>query len=485
MQTTAVVAGPLFAGLQFGAHVREQRYRNYLSTITGFVDLSKTVIEMKSEHESNFIAARRTPASLAWTLALCALIGGAVRAPALDVTSMKAAATYSAARRGTALLIVQDGRRVFESYPGNHSAQETHKIYSGTKGFWVLAALAAEEEGILKLDERVAETIDEWRKDDRKARITIRELLNFTCGLEPMSRLHGDTVPDRNAVALRLPVVAAPGERFIYGPSPLQVFDELFRRKLALHRETPTHYLERKVLKPLGLGPQIYKSDRAGNPLLATGFRLTAEQWSRIGRLILSEGAPVVSRRALSQCLRGTKANPAFGMGFWNNRAAGPGAREFDIEDMLERDWWKQEWHSTCLSREAPTDMIASVGSGYQRLIVIPSMELIIVRLGQDAKFSDGDFLRILLGRRAAAEPRSVHLDSISAEAAKAVVRRNTEEVHELRSLRGTLRRQLRRLYSPAQLLSRSRRCTKPISYPSRCVPRLPRGVFLTREDPV
>ena len=42
MQTTVVVAGPLFAGLQFGAHVREQRYRNYLSTIAGFVDLSKT-----------------------------------------------------------------------------------------------------------------------------------------------------------------------------------------------------------------------------------------------------------------------------------------------------------------------------------------------------------------------------------------------------------------------------------------------------------
>jgi CubicO group peptidase (beta-lactamase class C family) len=201
----------------------------------------------------------------------------------------------------------------------------------------------------------------------------------------PLSRLHGDSVPDRNAVALRLPVVAAPGERFIYGPSPLQVFDELFRRKLTSHRETPTHYLERRVLRPLGLGPQIYKSDRAGNPLLASGFRLTAEQWSRMGRLILSGGAPVVSRRALSQCLRGTRANPAFGMGFWNNRAAGPGAREFDIEDMLERDWWKQDWHSTCLSREAPADMIASVGSGYQRLIVIPSMQLIIVRLGEDA----------------------------------------------------------------------------------------------------
>jgi CubicO group peptidase (beta-lactamase class C family) len=105
--------------------------------------------------------------------ALCAFIGGAGCAPALDAASMEAAAKYSAARRGAALLIVQDGNTIFESYPGKHSPQELHRIYSGTKGFWVLAALAAEEEGILKLDERVVETIDEWRSDDRKARITI------------------------------------------------------------------------------------------------------------------------------------------------------------------------------------------------------------------------------------------------------------------------------------------------------------------------
>ena len=109
-----------------------------------------------------------------------------------------------------------NGKAIFESYPGNHAAQEAHRIYSGTKGFWVLAALAAEADGILKLDERVAATIDELRSDDRKKQITIRQLLDFTSGLEPMSLLHGDTVPDRDAVALRLAVVATPGERFIY-----------------------------------------------------------------------------------------------------------------------------------------------------------------------------------------------------------------------------------------------------------------------------
>ena len=353
-----------------------------------------------SDRQSGWWQLHRTAPAFLWILIVFAFVGKNGCAFALDVASMKAAAEYSAARRGIALLVIQNGKTIFESYPGGHPAQEPHKIYSGTKGFWVLAALAAEEEGILKLDERVADTIEEWRSDDRKKHITVRQLLDFTSGLEPLYLLHGDTVSDRDALALRLPVVATPGERFIYGPASLQVFHELFRRKLASYRETPTHYLERKVLRPLGLGPQEYKRDRAGNPLLAAGFRLTAEQWSRIGRLILSGGAPVLSQRSLSQSLRGTNANPAFGMGFWNNRTAGPKAREIDIEDMLERDWWKQDWRETCLCRDAPADTIASVGSGYQRLFVIPSMDLIIVRLGKNARFSDGEFLRILLGTR-------------------------------------------------------------------------------------
>ena len=375
-----------------------------------------SVIFVHRDRMSGPAQLHRGSLTFVWIFMLLTFVGGNGCGFALDAASMKAAAEYSAARRGAALLIIQNGKTLFQSYPGNHAAQEAHRIYSGTKGFWVLAALAAEADGILKLDERVAETIEEWRSDDRKKHISIRQLLDFTSGLEPMWLLHGDTVPDRNAVALRLPVVATPGERFIYGPASLQVFHELFRRKLASFGETPTNYLERKVLKPIGLGPQEYKRDRAGNPLLATGFRLTAEQWSRMGRLILSGGAPVVSPRSLSQCLRGSTANPAFGMGFWNNHSAGPNAREFDIEDMLERDWWQQEWRDACLCRDAPADTIASVGSGYQRLIVIPSMDLIIVRLGKNARFSDGEFLRILLGTRSLAKKERHQVRTSGAE---------------------------------------------------------------------
>ncbi len=317
-----------------------------------------------------------------------------------SAAQMRAAAQYSAAHSGVAMLVMKAGRVVFEDYPNGHSPYDMHKIYSGTKGFWILAALKAAEEGRIDLDEHVAATIPEWRSDAGKSRVTIRQLLSFCSGLDAANQLHGDGFENRDAIALRTSLVAQPGSAFIYGPAPLQVFHEILKRKLAEHEETPTKYLERKVLQPMGLGPQRYLADKEGNPLLATGFMMTARRWARMGQLILDGGKPVVSTSSLMQAFHGSSANCAFGMGFWNNRmAADSSGRELDIEDMLEPKWYRQNWQHACICRDAPADMVASVGSGYQRLFVIPSQQLAVVRLGQFGRCSDGEFLRLLLGR--------------------------------------------------------------------------------------
>jgi hypothetical protein len=44
-----------------------------------------------------------------------------------------------------------------------------------------------------------------------------------------------------------------------------------------------------------------------------------------------------------------------------------------------------------------PSDLFAAIGAGKQRLYVIPSMHLVIVRFGDGARFSDGDFLSRLI----------------------------------------------------------------------------------------
>jgi hypothetical protein len=112
----------------------------------------------------------------------------------------------------------------------------------------------------------------------------------------------------------------------------------------------------------------------------------------------LANGAPVISRNSLEQCWRGTTANRAFSLGWWNNRAA-PDGREFDFEQMLIPKWQNQDWHDACLCRDAPNDLVACIGSEGQRLYVIPSLHLIVVRQADGESFSDAHFLRLLLGR--------------------------------------------------------------------------------------
>ena len=330
------------------------------------------------------------PSSLG-TVLLLFLAGSASGITPLDPAAVRMAADYSMRQRGVSFLAIQNGRTLLEQNP-----KTPHKIYSGTKAFWNLAALAAAEDGLLRLDERVADTITSWRSDPGKAQATIRQLLDFDSGLEPEFFLHETQSGNRDAAATGARMVAEPGRAFIYGPAALQVFHQVLKEKL--RGESPTHYLERRVLRRLGLGSQRYLDDRAGNPLLAAGWILTARQWAKLGHLVLANGAPVISRNSLEQCWGGTTANRAFSLGWWNNRAA-PDGREFDFEQMLIPKWQNQGWHDACLCRDAPGDLVACVGSEGQRLYVIPSLELIVVRQGNGGSFSDAHFLRLLLGR--------------------------------------------------------------------------------------
>lgn len=334
-----------------------------------------------------------------------ALLGSACvgpgRAGDLNPQALQAAGEYSAARRGHSLLVTQRGRTVYENYSNGSNAGTAHKIYSGTKSFWAVATLVAAQEGLLDLDEPASKTIGEWRTDGRKD-ITIRELLNFTSGLDPNFRLHSRSQTDRNAAALKTTVVAPRGKAFTYGPSHGQVLCEILRRKLATRGEKPFGYLRRTVIDPLAIGRFEIRDDSKGNPLVASGFQLTARQWSKFGHLLLGRGSyngrVIVPERQFDQLLRGSRANQAFGLCLWLNKGArSPAARDPDIEDMLEEPWQKQNWRGACIASDAPADLYAAVGSAYNRLYVIPSLDVVIVRQGQNAKFSDAEFLRLIL----------------------------------------------------------------------------------------
>src|SRR5216117_592850 len=122
----------------------------------------------------------------------------------IRATDCARAAKYSESKRGVSMLVMQNGRTIFEHYAKGGSARGRWPIFSGTKNFWGIAALAAVRDGLFKLDDPVSDTITEWKSDSRKSQITIRELLNQTDGIEGASRLQRASIRDRNAMAIRL-----------------------------------------------------------------------------------------------------------------------------------------------------------------------------------------------------------------------------------------------------------------------------------------
>jgi len=320
---------------------------------------------------------------------------GPLAADEITAAHFASAAQYSRSHGGLALRVEQGGHMIYESYAPGFSASTPHKIYSGTKSFVAVAALIAMQEGLLTLDEKASDTLTEWRRDRRRA-ITLNQLLSHTSGLDP----DGDLIypyRDQLAAAVGVHLIDPPGSRFHYGAVGYQAFGEILRRKLRAQDQSVEDWLRHELFDPLDIDIADWKHDDAGNPLIHSGLSLSAEEWAKCGEFI--NGArngkkkQLVDNKLLEALFTGHTANPAYGMGFWLNRPP-PVPRLQPITDLQLAIDGDQ------LYPGGPRDLVAAIGSEKQRLYMIPSLDLVVVRIGQETAFSDGDFLsRLLTGR--------------------------------------------------------------------------------------
>src|SRR3954454_4243396 len=85
--------------------------------------------------------------------------------PAVDTdaappeAAMKAAADYSESHRGLSMLVLFDGKVVFERYGRGGAADKVQMLASGSKSFVGVAAVAAVQDGLIKLDDPASASI--------------------------------------------------------------------------------------------------------------------------------------------------------------------------------------------------------------------------------------------------------------------------------------------------------------------------------------
>jgi len=298
---------------------------------------------------------------------------------------------YSEGKRGVSLLIRKAGVTLHESYAAGGGPRVGWELASGTKSFCGVLAAAMVQDGMLRLDEACADTLTEWRADEAKASIRIRDLLTLTGGVS----VGNIGRPPPYAEAVAAPLAARPRTRFLYGPAPFQVFGEIVRRKLVAAREPDDvlAFLRRRILTPFGVTPTGWRR-RDGQPTLPSGAQVTARDWAAFGEAVMGGGNGRVDGSTLAACFKGTTINPGYGLTWWLLRPGliGPGRRSGLGEE------------GAAMARVADVRMAA--GAGNQRLYLIPDRDLIVVRqasgvlralTGDDTGWSDADFLGMVL----------------------------------------------------------------------------------------
>lgn len=309
-----------------------------------------------------------------------------------DRAAFERAAKYSEEERGYGIVVMVDGRIVFEQYARNVSPARTNLLASGTKSFVGPLAIAAQADGLLMLDEPVSQTIPEWQGDPARAAITIRQLLTLTSGIDGQRNLE----PPSYAESITAQVTAAPGTRFQYGAAPFQIFGELLRRKLEPRGETVGGYLKRRILDPVGIATGFWRGMAQGQPQLPSGAYLSAREWAKFGEFIRRggewNGTQVLPRDQVEAMFTGTTANPAYGLTWWLNVDVAPELR--DEIRVLRNNFGAMD--------RVPglEGMVTAAGAFKQRLYIIPSRRMVVARLGNSVgpQFDDARFLGLLTG---------------------------------------------------------------------------------------
>jgi CubicO group peptidase (beta-lactamase class C family) len=253
-----------------------------------------------------------------------------------------------------ALVLARDGQVVDELYGDGYDLTKPHALYSGTKSFWGVAALAAQRDGLLRLDEKVAETFTEWADDDWKSRVTLRQLLQLSSGIG-FGGL-GLAVPTY-AKALSVELKNEPGKAFTYGGISLQVFGAVLARKLEPRKQTPHEYLKQRILDPIGMRIDKWRTLSNGTQPLPTGAFVSASEWLKYGQFVNEK------QGELAECFVGSSANSRYGLGFW---LAVP---------------------------KAPPDLAYASGAGGQAMYIVPSMHMVVVHFGNSSSFKHEAFL--------------------------------------------------------------------------------------------
>lgn len=280
----------------------------------------------------------------------------------------------SEARNVKAVVIVKGGKVVAERYAQHFSIDTPVMSFSVAKSFTNALLGILVRQGRLDMNQPIA--IKQWQSpNDPRAKLRPDDLLRMASGLDAKE---GDSGFDpanqmfynRNDMAgygASLPLKTAPATEWDYTSVNTLLLDRVIGDTIGGGPKDVRDFAERELFAPLGMKSVTMEFDGAGTFMGASHLYATPRDFARFGALYLNDGIAPDGKRILPEgwvaYSRRSTLGSTYGAGFWTN----DGTSEFAANRIRQG---------------FPKDGFFASGNLGQRIYIVPSAKLVMVRFG-------------------------------------------------------------------------------------------------------
>jgi CubicO group peptidase (beta-lactamase class C family) len=281
-----------------------------------------------------------------------------------DNTKLTEAFDYAATKNTYGLIVLHKGKIVKEQYWNSWTKDTKYYLASAGKSVVAFVAGIAQQEGTININNKTLQYLGAgWTSLPiaKENLITVKHQLTMTTGLD-------DNVPDDNCVTPSCLIYKADaGTRWAYHNAPYRLMHDVMA---AASGKTWNAYCKEKLFDRIGMPNAFW---------LNNVMWCTTREAARFGSLTLRKGewngTQLLTDQAYFTSMTNTSQayNLSYGYLWWLNGKASamvPGS---------------QVVFPTSLAPNAPADMYMALGKDDKKIYVVPSLDVVVVRLGDNA----------------------------------------------------------------------------------------------------
>lgn len=288
---------------------------------------------------------------------------------------------YAEEQDSFALVVLHRGVIQTEWYAPGWSADSLTQSQSMHKSVLPLLIGAAIRDGAIgSVDDPAGRYLPEWRNDPR-GDVTLAQLMQMASGLveypfslNPFSdAFQWLFASDSTPVQLRVPRAKKPGEVFEYNNVNSELLGLIVERATG---QRYAKYFAEKLWRPIGgARAELWLDSVGGKAHSSCCLLATARDWARFGQLLLGRGSldgqAVVDEAFFEKMISASPASDWYGYQIWLGYSRELNPRAPKLAGGYQRS-----------DPFDAADTFYASGFGAQRVYVVPSAELVIVRMG-------------------------------------------------------------------------------------------------------